>query len=107
MIPEALFRPLREARRLLLTSHQSPDGDAIGTEMGLARILRAAGRDVTVWNHHPTPPVYRALPGADEIHVGAEPPAGFPHAGRRSSGAFLARLEKLPWVRNSARGSRA
>lgn len=80
MIPEALFRPLREARRLLLTSHQSPDGDAIGTEMGLARILRAAGRDVTVWNHHPTPPVYRALPGAEEIHVGAEPPAGFPGA---------------------------
>lgn len=80
MTIESVLVPLRAARRILLTSHQSPDGDAIGTELGLARILRGAGRDVTIWNHHPTPPIYRALPGAETIHVGANPPAGFPDA---------------------------
>ena len=48
--------------------------------LGLARILRALGKSATIWNLHPTPPVYRQLPGADSIHVGAEPPAGFPDA---------------------------
>jgi phosphoesterase RecJ-like protein len=79
MIPEAVLTEVGRARRILLTSHQNPDGDAIGTELGLARILRAAGREVAIWNCHPAPPVYRTLPGADEIAVGAPPP-GFPEA---------------------------
>ena len=80
MTIEAVLPLLENARRILLTSHESPDGDAIGTELGLARILRDAGRDVAIWNHHATPPVYRALPGADSIHVGPTPPPGFPDA---------------------------
>ena len=65
MIPEAVLAEVGRARRILLTSHQNPDGDAIGTELGLARILRAAGREVAIWNYHPAPPVYRTLPGAE------------------------------------------
>jgi phosphoesterase RecJ-like protein len=80
MIPEPLLAALAAPRRILLTSHQNPDGDAIGTELALARILRDAGREVAIWNRHSTPPVYAALPGAGSIHVGAEPPPGFPAA---------------------------
>lgn len=80
MIPEPLLAALSGARRILLTSHQNPDGDAIGTELGLARILIASGRETAVWNRHATPAAYRALPGAASIHVGAEPPPGFPAA---------------------------
>lgn len=80
MTPEKIVSRLRQGHRFLLSSHANPDGDAIGSELGLARVLRALGKSATIWNLHPTPPVYRHLPGADSIHVGAEPPAGFPDA---------------------------
>jgi bifunctional oligoribonuclease and PAP phosphatase NrnA len=76
--PEDLLRRIRQGNRFLLTSHVNPDGDAIGSEMGLARILRRLGKSAVVWNRDPTPEIYRPLPGTDRIHVGAEPPAGFP-----------------------------
>ncbi|MFN7940702.1 MAG: bifunctional oligoribonuclease/PAP phosphatase NrnA [Thermoanaerobaculia bacterium] len=78
MTPEAVVARLRRGNRFLLVSHVNPDGDAIGSELGLARILAELGKSTTVWNRHPTPALYLPLPGADRIHVGAEPPAGFP-----------------------------
>ena len=38
--PEDLLRRIRQGNRFLLTSHINPDGDAIGSELGLARLLR-------------------------------------------------------------------
>ena len=76
--PEDLLRRIRQGNRFLLTSHVNPDGDAIGSELGLARILRLLGKGAVVWNHDATPTLYRPLPGSDRIHAGEEPPAGFP-----------------------------
>ena len=76
--PEDLLRRIRQGNRFLLTSHVNPDGDAIGSELGLARLLRGLGKGAVVWNRDPTPTIYRPLPGSDRIHVGEEPPAGFP-----------------------------
>jgi len=76
--PEDLLRRIRQGNRFLLTSHVNPDGDAIGSELGLARLLRGLGKGAVVWNHDPTPALYRPLPGSERIHVGEEPPAGFP-----------------------------
>ena len=68
--PEDLLRRIRQGNRFLLTSHVNPDGDAIGSELGLARILRGLGKGAVVWNHDATPAVYRPLPGSERIHVG-------------------------------------
>lgn len=76
--PDALLQRLRKGRRFLLTSHANPDGDAIGSELGLARVLRALGKSAWIWNRDVVPPLYQPLPGAERIHVGTEPPAGFP-----------------------------
>ncbi len=76
--PEDLLRRIRQGNRFLLTSHINPDGDAIGSALGLARLLRRMGKGATVWNRDETPTIYRPLPGSDRIHNGAEPPAGFP-----------------------------
>lgn len=78
--PESLLAIIRQGNRFLLTSHLSPDGDAVGSELGLARVLRKLGKGAVVWNRDPTPPLYGPLPGTARIHVGAEPPAGFPEA---------------------------
>ncbi|HEX7186319.1 MAG TPA: bifunctional oligoribonuclease/PAP phosphatase NrnA [Thermoanaerobaculia bacterium] len=76
--PEDLLRRIRQGNRFLLTSHINPDGDAIGSELGLARLLRRMGKGAVVWNRDETPTIYRPLPGSDRVHNGAEPPAGFP-----------------------------
>ncbi|HEV3458502.1 MAG TPA: bifunctional oligoribonuclease/PAP phosphatase NrnA [Thermoanaerobaculia bacterium] len=76
--PEDLLRKIRQGNRFLLTSHVNPDGDAIGSELGLARLLRRLGKGAVVWNRDETPAIYRPMPGSDRVHTGAEPPAGFP-----------------------------
>ncbi len=76
--PQPLIDRLRRGRRFLLTSHANPDGDAIGSEVALQRILRALGKSVRIWNRDPTPNLYRGLPGVEAIHCGLVPPEGFP-----------------------------
>ena len=78
MTPERWVARVRQGHRFLLTSHVNPDGDAIGSELGLARVLRALGKSAAIWNLHAAPALYRELPGVASIHVGAEPPRGFP-----------------------------
>lgn len=78
-VPEPLLDRLRRGNRFVLTSHVNPDGDAIGSAIGLARLLRQMGKGATLWNYDPVPQLYRVLPGTDRVHVGGEtPPAGFP-----------------------------
>ena len=78
MIPDALTALVARHRSFLVSSHANPDGDAIGSEIALLRLLRQAGKSAQIWNFHPTPGTYRALPDSAAIHVGAQPPAGFP-----------------------------
>ncbi len=78
--PEALLKRLRDDNRFLLTSHANPDGDAIGSEIGFARILRSLGKGAVIWNRDPAPTLLRELPGVARIHSGEEPPTGFPES---------------------------
>jgi len=42
-------------QRFVLTSHVRPDADALGSELGLAGLLRHLGKDVRIVNVSPTP----------------------------------------------------
>jgi phosphoesterase RecJ-like protein len=48
-------------RRFIVTTHVRPDGDALGSEIGMAGLLEAAGNDVCIVNSSPTPPRYDFL----------------------------------------------
>ena len=51
------LRPILAAHeRFVISSHVRPDADAIGSEIGLARVLQALGKSVQIINHSPTPP---------------------------------------------------
>jgi bifunctional oligoribonuclease and PAP phosphatase NrnA len=47
--------------RFLVTTHVRPDGDALGSEVGMVGILRQKGKEVRVVNASPTPPRYDFL----------------------------------------------
>ena len=42
--------------RFLLTSHIRPDCDALGSELGMAGVLEALGKEVLIVNAQATPP---------------------------------------------------
>ena len=53
---------LREAKRVLLTSHRRPDGDGTGSMAGLASLLRAAGKTAVIYSIDPIARRYKWLP---------------------------------------------
>jgi len=51
----AFLNLIRQSERFVLTSHVRPDCDALGSELGLAGILDAVGKDVRIVNAQETP----------------------------------------------------
>ena len=69
-MPHAAFRAFIDAHDdFLILSHIDPDGDAVGSSLGLAWALRAIGKRVVVANESPVPVNLGFLPGSDEIRL--------------------------------------
>jgi len=63
----ALLTLIRERQSFLITSHARPDGDAIGSAVGMMHLLDAMGKDVQVAFADPIPLIYGYLPGIKRI----------------------------------------
>lgn len=55
--------------RFAITSHIRPDGDSLGSSLGLYWLLRALDKDVEVIMRDPVPPAYQQLPGSDSVRL--------------------------------------
>ena len=71
---------LKQAKRVLVTSHAAPDGDAIGSELGVLELIERLGGTGTVVNRDPHPASLAFLPGLDRITVAGTLPAGYESA---------------------------
>ncbi|HPW56800.1 MAG: bifunctional oligoribonuclease/PAP phosphatase NrnA [Thermoanaerobaculaceae bacterium] len=71
---------LRQATRVLVVSHTSPDGDALGSALGAAEIVHALGSSAVVLSHDPYPSSLAFLPGIDRVLVQASMPKDWPDA---------------------------
>ena len=60
---------IEEKRKFAITSHFRPDGDSLGSSLGLYWLLRALDKDVEVIMRDPVPHAYQQLPGAKEVRV--------------------------------------
>ncbi|MCI0651439.1 MAG: DHH family phosphoesterase [Planctomycetes bacterium] len=67
--PGPVLARIQAARRPLLLTHIYPDGDGIGSELALARGLRARGASPAILNTHRAPERYDFLDPAGEIRV--------------------------------------
>jgi phosphoesterase RecJ-like protein len=65
-ILDRILETIREAKTICVVGHMRPDGDCIGSQLGLTLALRAAGKEVVCWNQDAVPEKYRFLdPGKD------------------------------------------
>jgi phosphoesterase RecJ-like protein len=71
---DAILDEIAAAERLLLISHQAPDGDAIGSLLGMTRLLRGLGKTIVPACQDPPPLALDFLPGIDEIVASASGP---------------------------------
>ncbi len=74
----AAVERLARAARALITGHQRPDGDSLGSQLALAELAGALGVATVVVNHDPAPSTLADLPGAALVAVGASLPSDFP-----------------------------
>ncbi|MEW6263696.1 MAG: bifunctional oligoribonuclease/PAP phosphatase NrnA [Thermodesulfobacteriota bacterium] len=62
-----LARLVREGRRILLLTHEYPDGDAFGSMVGLGLAISSPDRRVTMFCAGGPPALFKFLPGAAEV----------------------------------------
>lgn len=69
---DLIGRQLQEAQSVLIASHIRPDGDAVGSLLGLGLALQAAGKRVQLILSDGVPSSFKHLPGADAIQYRAK-----------------------------------
>jgi phosphoesterase RecJ-like protein len=67
VIPAEIIAAIRGAQRIAVASHVRPDGDAVGSVMGLVLSLRALGKEVIAILEDGVPSNLAFLPGADTV----------------------------------------
>jgi bifunctional oligoribonuclease and PAP phosphatase NrnA len=65
----AAARMIMEAESILFFLHVSPDGDSIGSTLGMIRALRTAGKQCIAVGVDPVPRIYQFLAGWDSLFV--------------------------------------
>lgn len=62
-----LLEQLLSAKHIVITSHQNPDGDAVGSALGLYHILTAMGKTCTPLLPDKNPPFLNWMPGLEHL----------------------------------------
>ncbi|MCM2374538.1 DHH family phosphoesterase [Aporhodopirellula aestuarii] len=66
---KAFVNQISHYQSFILVSHIRPDCDALGSELGMAEVLKAIGKEVRIINAHRTPPALSFLDPAGNIDV--------------------------------------
>lgn len=74
---EAMAELIKAHERFLVVSHVGPDGDAIGSTLGLRHLLKQMGKSVVSFNVDPVPFNLRFLPDAAQVIDGLGEGEGF------------------------------
>jgi phosphoesterase RecJ-like protein len=64
---DEIIEKIKTSNRFMVVAHVNPEGDAIGSLLGLSIALKALGKDVTPYLEDPVPDVFKFLPGADTV----------------------------------------
>jgi bifunctional oligoribonuclease and PAP phosphatase NrnA len=64
---EKLHGMIRNAKKILLSTHINPDGDGIGSGIALMNKLTKMGKKVDFINRDQMPAIYKFLPGSEKV----------------------------------------
>lgn len=68
---------MRSETTFLILTHYRPDGDAVGSQLALALVLKDLGKQVEAWNDDEVPAKFHFLPGSDLIQKPPTEPRDF------------------------------
>lgn len=72
-IIDRIIAAIREHQTFCIAGHVRPDGDCVGSQLGLSLALKAQGKTVVCWNEDPLPQKYGFL---DPDHLFSQPAPG-------------------------------
>ncbi|HWX19682.1 MAG TPA: bifunctional oligoribonuclease/PAP phosphatase NrnA [Candidatus Binatia bacterium] len=72
-IIDRIIQGIRDSRTFCVVGHIRPDGDCVGSQLGLALALQNEGKKVVCWNEDPIPQKYEFL---DPDHTFQKPKPG-------------------------------
>src|SRR6478752_6307139 len=72
-IIDRILEEIRNHKTFCIVGHIRPDGDCVGSQIGLTLALRHEGKKVVCWNEDPVPQKYEFL---DPDHIFQQPKAG-------------------------------
>jgi phosphoesterase RecJ-like protein len=72
VVLDEVFQELSSAHRVLVISHIRPDGDAIGSLLGLGISLQENGKEVQMVLAEGLPEIFRHLPASDQVRKKAK-----------------------------------
>lgn len=75
VIVDPLHQLIRQPACVVIVTHKNPDGDAIGSSLALAAVLKKLMHTVTVVLPNDFPPLFNFLPGIDDVVIGEMNPA--------------------------------
>jgi phosphoesterase RecJ-like protein len=75
---EDVAKLLAEGKRFLVTGHRNPDGDALGSALGLALAIEARGKEARVVMRDTWSFAYSKLPAISRVAVAEKLPADWP-----------------------------
>lgn len=68
-LSESILELIREKNNIVLVTHINPDGDALGSLIGLADTLEAMGKKVFRYLEEPVAYLYQFLPDTDQMMI--------------------------------------
>jgi len=103
---ERISRHFQNSRRVLVTSHTNPDGDAIGSLLAMGLCMGKLSKSVCFYNESKIPAVYQFLPAVDRVTHHVDDFQAFDTAvvldcgDIRRTGRLFKRIARIPMVVN-------
>lgn len=70
---EHVLSAIKSASNIVITAHKSPDGDSIGSSLGLSRFLKKLGKQAVVCQPDPTPAFLQWLDTSEFLVMSEQP----------------------------------
>lgn len=62
-----IFKVIQESKNIVVATHVFPDGDAVGSQLGLSNVLESMGKNVTRYAEEPVTYLYDFLPECEKV----------------------------------------